>query len=94
MSRKQIAITFAVILIIFTLGLALRLESTQVPGIPSNEHAYYEDSNGHAYMYDMDSYYNYRMTKNYIEHGYMGDTKVNGREWDFHSYAPSGVPMD
>ena len=94
MSKKQLVITFTFILIIFTLGLGLRLDSTQLPGVPSNEHAYYEDSDGHAYMYDMDSYYNYRLTKNYLEHGYMGDTKVNGREWDFHSYAPSGVPMD
>ena len=30
----------------------------------------------------------------HLTHGYMGDTKVNGTEWDFHSYAPSGVPMD
>jgi len=94
MSKKQLAITIAIISIIFLVGFTLRVESTQLPGIPSNEHAYYEDSNGHAYMYDMDSYYNYRLTKNYLNHGYLGDTKVNGTEWDFHSYAPSGVPMD
>ena len=94
MSKKQLIITIAIISIIFLVGFTLRVESTQLPGVPSSEHAYYEDANGHPYMYDMDSYYNYRLTKNYLEHGYMGDTKVNGREWDFHSYAPSGVPMD
>lgn len=94
MFKRETVLIFAIILIIFTLGFALRLESTHLPGVPASEHAYYEDSNGHPYMYDMDSYYNYRMVKNYIEHGYMGDTKVNGTEWDFHSYAPSGVPMD
>lgn len=94
MSRKEVALTFAVILIIFMLGFGLRLESTNLTGIPNHEKVYYEDQNGLPYMYDMDSYYNYRLTKNYLNHGYLGDTKVNGTEWDFHSYAPSGVPMD
>ena len=94
MSRKQAAVTFAVILIIFALGFGLRLESTNLSGIPTDEKAYYQDQNGLPYMYDMDSYYNYRLTKNYLNHGYLGDTKVNGTEWDLHSYAPLGVPMD
>ena len=94
MSKKQTLITLAIILIIFSVGFVLRIESTQIPGIPSDEKAYYEDQSGHPYMYEMDSYYNYRVTKNYIDHGYMGDAIVNGREWDWHSYAPSGVPMD
>lgn len=94
MSGKEVALTFAVILIIFMLGFGLRLESTNLTGIPTYEKAYYEDQNGLPYMYDMDSYYNYRLTNNYLNHGYLGDTKVDGAEWDSHSYAPSGVPMD
>ena len=94
MSKKQAAITIALILVIFLVGFVLRVESTTIPGIPADEKAYYEDQNGLPYMYELDSYYNYRLTKNCIDHGYMGDTILNGREWDLHSYAPSGVPMD
>lgn len=94
MSKKQAAITVTLILIIFMVGFVLRVESTTIPGIPSDEKAYYEDQSGNPYMYELDSYYNYRLTKNYLDHGYMGDTIINGREWDMHSYAPSGVPMD
>jgi dolichyl-diphosphooligosaccharide--protein glycosyltransferase len=45
-------------------------------------------------MYELDSYYNYRLTNNYLDHGYLGDVIIDGREWDMHSYAPSGVPLD
>lgn len=94
MSKKQILVTLTIILTIFMVGFVLRAESTNIPGIPSDEKAYYEDQYGLPYMYELDSYYNYRLTKNYLDHGYMGDIKVNDTEWDFHSYAPSGVPMD
>jgi dolichyl-diphosphooligosaccharide--protein glycosyltransferase len=94
MSKKKLAITITIISIIFLVGFILRVESTHLYGISSDEKAYYQDQNGLPYMYEPDSYYNYRLTKNYLEHGYMGDVKVNGTEWDFHSYAPSGVPMD
>ena len=94
MFKRQTVLIFVIILIIFSLGFSLRLESTNLSGIPTDEKVYYQDQNGLPYMYDMDSYYNYRLTKNYLNHGYLGDTKVNGTEWDFHSYAPSGVPMD
>ena len=94
MRKKELMLTLMIISIIFLVGFLLRVESTNIPGIPSDEKACYQDENGLPYMYEPDSYYNYRLTKNYLDHGYMGDTKVNGRQWDFHSYAPSGVPMD
>ncbi|MCE7697961.1 MAG: dolichyl-diphosphooligosaccharide--protein glycosyltransferase subunit STT3 [Methanobacterium paludis] len=90
MSKKRLATTMAVILIIFLLGFILRIETTHITGIPTNEKAFYQDQNGLPYMYEMDSYYNYRLTKNYLDHGYMGDAIVNGTQWDWHSYAPSG----
>ena len=93
-SKRELAITFAIIFIVFSVGFVLRIESTSIPGIPADEKAYYEDQNGLPYMYELDSYYNYRLTKNYLDHGYLGDMITNGREWDLHSYAPSGVPMD
>ena len=34
--------------------------------------------------------FNLRMTQDYMDHGYFGDTLVNGSGWDMHSYYPSG----
>jgi len=94
MRKKELILILTSISIIFLVGFLLRVESTHLSGIPSDEKAYYEDQYGLPYMYEPDSYYNYRLTKNYLEHGYIGDTKINGKQWDVHSYAPSGVPMD
>ena len=93
MSRKGILIIF-LCAIIFATGFILRVESVNLTGIPSSEQAYYHDQNGLPYMYEMDSYYNYRLTRNYIEHGYIGDIKVNGKNWDLHSHYPPGVEMN
>jgi dolichyl-phosphooligosaccharide-protein glycotransferase len=94
MQQKEIAMRLAIIVIIFSVGFVLRIESTHLSGIPDDEKAFYQDQNGLPYMYELDSYYNYRLTRNYIEHGYLGDIVINGTEWDTHSYYPPGVPMD
>ncbi len=49
-------------------------------------------SEGHhePLMYDMDSYYNLRLTMNLLDHGELSD----GDGWDRHSYYPPGVPLD
>ncbi|MEN6291775.1 MAG: STT3 domain-containing protein [Methanobacterium sp.] len=94
MLKKEYLIKLAIILLIFFIGFSLRADSIHLNGIPDNEKAFYEDQNGLPYMYDMDSYYNYRVTKNYLDHGYLGDTIINETEWDLHSYYPPGVPMD
>ncbi|MCE7697739.1 MAG: hypothetical protein K8E24_002470, partial [Methanobacterium paludis] len=52
--------------------------------------AYYEDGNGLPYFSEMDSYYNYRMTADFIAYGHLGETKINGTDWDTLSYAPEG----
>ena len=83
-SKRKLAITFAIIFIIFSVGFVLRVESTHLTGIPADEKAYYEDQNGLPYAYEFDSYYNYRMTGDYIDHGYLGDTRVNGKSLDLH----------
>ena len=93
-SKRDISITIAILLIIFLVGFTLRVESAQISGIPSDEKGFYEDQNGLPYMYELDSYYNYRLTENYLNHGYIGDTIINGTQWDLHSYYPPGVPMD
>ena len=50
----------------------------------------YVDSSGLPYFSEMDSYYNFRLTQDYADHGYVGDEMINGSEWDMHRYAPTG----
>ncbi len=95
MKKKQLGITFIIIIAIFLIGFFIRLDYVRIPGVPAGDKEFYEDQNGLPYMYEFgDSYYHYRLTKNYLDHGYLGDTKIDGREWDLHSYYPPGVPMD
>lgn len=94
MIKKETIITLICIIFIFSLGLLIRLDSLYLPGTPNDDKAFYEDSGGLPYMFELDSYYHYRLTQNFIDHGYLGDTKINGVEWDLHSYNPPGVPMD
>ena len=93
-TKKEIIIKLSIILLIFVVGFFLRADSIHLQGIPDNQKAFYEDQNGLPYMYELDSYYNYRLTENYLDHGYLGDTVINGTEWDLHSYYPPGVPLD
>jgi dolichyl-diphosphooligosaccharide--protein glycosyltransferase len=94
MPKKELALRITIILFIFTLGFLIRLDSVTLPGTPNDLKAFYQDSHGLPYMFELDSYYNYRLTENFLDHGYMGDTKIRGIEWDLHSYYPPGVPMD
>jgi len=93
-SRKKILLTSLFILIIFFTGFLLRVDTVNLKEFPNDEKHHYLDENGLPYMYELDSYYNYRLTKNYLDHGYLGDTKINDVEWDLHSYYPPGVPLD
>lgn len=93
MSKNHLIIIAAIILI-FAVGFCFRLESSYVTGTPVEEKSFYLDQNNLPYMYELDSYYNYRLTNNFLQHGYLGDVKVDGREWDTHSYYPPGVPLD
>ncbi len=95
MKKKQLGITFIIVFVIFLTGFFIRLDYIRLSSVPSSDKEFYEDQNGLPYMYEFgDSYYHYRLTKNFLDHGYLGDTKINGREWDMHSYYPPGVPMD
>ena len=42
------------------------------------------------YMPDIDPYYWYRYANNILDHGYTGDEKKNGVDWDNHMLAPLG----
>lgn len=92
--KKSHLTLIAAIFLIFAIGFVLRLGSAYVTGTPVEEKSFVLDENNLPYMYELDSYYNYRLTNNYLKHGYMGDVIIDGREWDLHSYGPSGVPMD
>ncbi|RJS49128.1 MAG: peptide transporter [Methanobacterium sp.] len=94
MSKKSILISLASILLILSVALFLRIESYNLPGIGPEDQEFYRDSEGKPYLYGMDSYYNYRLTQNFIERGIMGDRIINGIEWDSYSYSPPGVPLD
>ena len=87
---KTILKSVVIIAILFIIVFGLRAQSADIGGVPNDLKAYYSDANGLPYFSEMDSYFNYRMTEDYMDHGYFGDTLVNGSGWDMHSYYPSG----
>ncbi|MBC7118473.1 STT3 domain-containing protein [Methanothermobacter tenebrarum] len=83
-----------IITVLFLLAFAIRAEAYNIGGVPKDSKQFYKDQNGLPYFSEMDSYYNYRLTMNYLHKGILGDTKVNGQNWDLHSYYPPGRPVD
>jgi dolichyl-diphosphooligosaccharide--protein glycosyltransferase len=81
---------FIIIIVLFLLVFSLRAEAVNLSIVPDDYKALYQDDSGLPYFSEMDSYYNYRMTEDFLDHGYMGDTKINGTNWDLHSYYPPG----
>ena len=79
-----------IIVLLFILAFSLRADAVNIGGVPQNYTSLFEDQNGLPYFSEMDSYYNYRMTQDYLNHGYLGDTIQNGTPWDLHSAYPSG----
>ncbi|OPX59923.1 MAG: Oligosaccharyl transferase STT3 subunit [Methanobacterium sp. PtaB.Bin024] len=79
-----------IILVIFSLVFFLRAEAADIGGVPDNYQSYYQEDSGLPYFSEMDSYYNYRLTSNFLDHGYLGDTIKNGTDWDLHSLFPPG----
>ncbi|MGB4641805.1 MAG: STT3 domain-containing protein [Methanothermobacter tenebrarum] len=83
-----------IIIVLFILAFAIRAEAYNIGGVPKDSKQFYKDQSGLPYFSEMDSYYNYRLTMNYLNKGMLGDTKVNGEDWDLHSYYPPGRPVD
>jgi len=79
-----------IVILIFALAFSLRAEASDISGVPDQMKSYFQEDNGLPYFSEMDSYYNYRLTENFVEHGYLGDTIINGTNWDLHSYFPPG----
>jgi len=85
---------YTIILIIFLTGFLTRLETVELKGMNSTEKAQFTDEKGLPYMYEPDSYYNYRLAANILNHGHPGDKIINGEPWDLHSCYPPGGPVD
>ena len=79
-----------IILILLAVVFALKVPAADLNMLDDNMKAEYVDSSGLPYFSEMDSYYNFRLTDDYVDHGYVGDEMVNGSEWDMHRYAPTG----
>ncbi|MGB9978162.1 STT3 domain-containing protein [Methanobacterium sp.] len=81
-----------IIILIFSIVFFLRVQSAYLPGVSGDIKPYFQDQSGIPYFSEIDSYYNYRMTQDYLDHGYLGDLIIDGNSWDLHSYYPSGRP--
>ena len=81
---------FIIIILLFLVVFSIRAEAASIGGVPDQAKSFYQDQNGLPYFSEMDSYYNLRLTEDYLNHGYLGDTKINGTDWDLHSSYPPG----
>ena len=79
-----------IILILLAVVFALKTPAADLGSLDADGKALYTDASGLPYFSEMDSYYNYRLTDNYVNHGYVGDKQINGSDWDMHRYAPTG----
>ena len=89
-----IAKSVVIVLILLAVVFALRVPAADLGGIPTEYKAEYVDSSGLPYFSEMDSYYNLRLTEDYVDHGYVGDEMINDTEWDMHRYAPTGEKVN
>ena len=86
-----VVIAILLVLVVF----AVRAETINLGGISDPEmKALYQDESGMPYFTELDSYYNYRLTQNYLKTGHLGDTQINGSDWDSLSTSPNGRKAD
>ena len=84
-----------IIVILLAVVFALRAPAADLNLLPNEIKGDYVDSSGLPYFSEMDSYYNLRLTQDYIDHGYAGDVKLdNGTVMDMHRYAPDGSQVN
>ncbi|WP_405304342.1 STT3 domain-containing protein [Methanobrevibacter sp.] len=79
-----------IILILLAFVFALKVPAADLPMLSGDTKDYYTDDSGLPYFSEMDSYYNLRLTENFVDHGHVGDEIINGSAWDMHRYAPDG----
>ena len=96
--NKQTILTISksiiIILILLAFVFALKTPAADLPILSDDIKGDYVDSSGLPYFSEMDSYYNLRLTENFIDHGHVGDELINGSAWDMHRYAPDGNKID
>ncbi|MCK9150660.1 dolichyl-diphosphooligosaccharide--protein glycosyltransferase subunit STT3 [Methanobacterium alcaliphilum] len=93
-SSNQFLFIFVSVVFILSIGIFIRMDSIGLEGVSLDKKEFYKDTHGQQYMYDMDSYYNYRLSNNLLKNGALGDAVYQNIEWDLHSYYPPGVPLD
>ena len=64
--------------------------SQQIKDTSQQFKTHFQDENGYTYMPDIDPYYWLRFSRNYLDHGYVGDEIRDGIQWDNHMVAPIG----
>ncbi|MBQ2832818.1 STT3 domain-containing protein [Methanobrevibacter sp.] len=89
-TMMTVAKSVVIILILLAVVFALKAPAADLNIFTDEARGEYVDSSGLPYFSEMDSYYNLRLTEDYVDHGYVGDEKINGSEWDMHRYAPTG----
>ena len=97
MNKKTIlTISKSVIIILILLAavFALRVPAADLNSLPNDVKGDYVDAQGLPYFSEMDSYYNLRLTENFVDHGHAGDEVVNGSVMDMHRYAPDGGELN
>ncbi len=93
MNKKTIltvAKSVVIVLVLLAIVFALKAPAADLNAFPLDAKGDYVDSSGLPYFSEMDSYYNLRLTEDYVDHGYVGDEVKDGSEWDLHRYAPTG----
>lgn len=83
-----------IILVLLAIVFALKAPAADLNALSGEYKSTYVDSSGLPYFSEMDSYYNLRLTQDYVDHGYVGDEQINGSEWDMHRYAPTGEKIN
>ena len=95
MSREktvQVIKGIAIVVIIMAFCFGLRAHATDLTILPSELQDNYRDADGLPYFSEMDSYYNLRLTQDYMDHGYLGDIMLdNGTIMDMHRNSPEGI---
>ena len=89
-----IAKSVIIILILLAVVFALKMPAADLNILNDEAKGSYIDSSGLPYFSEMDSYYNLRLTEDYVDHGYVGDEQINGSEWDMHRLAPDGMKVN
>ena len=75
MSTKEMLFKYRkliIIILLFLVVFSIRAEAVNIGGVPDQSKSLYQDQNGLPYFSEMDSYYNLRLTQDYLNHGYLG----------------------